>query len=122
MPRTCYAVAFRGDEFLMVWHMRRKGWEMPGGHIESGESPEQAAAREFREESGYSIEVVETRDLGHCYVCAAVLGDRVSESCEMEVRMFSKLPAELSFDRDEYEDTVPWAKAAVRRASRQRAR
>ncbi len=115
MGRTAYAIAFDGDEFLMVWHSRRKGWEMPGGHVEEGETSEQAAAREFLEESGHSIEIVSMRDIGYCDVCAAVLGPRVRRDCEMESRMFSDLPDELSFDREEYLVTVPWAREQVRR-------
>lgn len=114
MGSTVYAVAFDGERFLMVYHPRRRGWEMPGGKIEKGETPEQAAAREFREESGHHIEIVGTRDLGHCYVCAAILGDKTTEPCEMESRMFDTLPDELSFDRGEYEDTVPWALSIVK--------
>lgn len=115
--RTAYAVAFSGDRFLMVWHPKRHGWEMPGGHVEAGETSEQACIREFMEESGYSIEVVTTRDIGYCDVCAAILKEKVSEDCEMEPRLFSELPEELSFDREEYEDTVPWAKREVLRAT-----
>ena len=113
--RTAYAVAFSGDRFLMVWHMRRNGWEMPGGHVEEGETSAQAAAREFMEEAGYEIEVLETRDIGYCDVCAAVLGRKVRDDCEMESRLFSEIPDQLSFDREEYEDTVPWAKSVVDR-------
>ena len=115
--RTAYAVAFSGDRFLMVWHPKRHGWEMPGGHVEAGETSKQACIREFMEESGYSIEVVATRDIGYCDVCAAILKEKVSEDCEMEPRLFSELPEELSFDREEYEDTVPWAKREVLRAT-----
>lgn len=113
MARTAYAVAFDGDRFLMVRNPRRGGWEMPGGHVEEGETPAEAAVREFREESGYSIEVVAVRDIGYCDVCAAVLGGRVADGCEMESALFSELPDELSFDREEYLDTVPWARAEV---------
>ena len=95
--RTAYAVAFSGDRFLMVWHSRRHGWEMPGGHVEEGETSAQAAAREFEEEAGYRIEVLETRDIGYCDVCAAVLGRKVRDDCEMESRLFSELPEQLSF-------------------------
>lgn len=113
--RTVYAVAFSGDRFLMVWHSRRNGWEMPGGHVEEGETSAQAAAREFVEESGYEIKVLETRDIGYCDVCAAVLGRKVRDDCEMESRLFSELPEQLSFDREEYLDTVPWARFVIDR-------
>jgi 8-oxo-dGTP diphosphatase len=45
-----YIVASFQDKILL---MRRKDswWEFPGGSIEWGESPEQAAAREFKEET-----------------------------------------------------------------------
>ena len=111
--RTAYAVAFSGNRFLMVWHRRRNGWEMPGGHVEEGETSAQAAAREFLEEAGYEIEILETRDIGYCDVCAAVLGAKVRDDCEMESRLFSELPEQLSFDREEYLDTVPWARSVV---------
>ena len=112
--RTAYAIAFSGDRFLMVWHKKRNGWEMPGGHVEEGETSEQAAAREFLEEAGYEIEIVSTRDIGYCDVCAAILNDKVKGDCEMESGLFSDLPDQLSFDREEYEDTVPWAREQIR--------
>lgn len=113
MGSTVYAIAFRDGKFLMVYHPRRGGWEMPGGKIENGETPEEAAVREFREESGYNINIIGTRDLGHCFVCSASLGEKVSATCEMESRLFDSLPEDLSFERDEYEDTVPWARSLI---------
>ncbi len=111
--RTAYAVAFSGGRFLMVYNERRKGWEMPGGHVEEGETSAQAAAREFEEESGYRIEVLEVRDIGSCDVCAAVITGRTGNPCEMRSELFSELPSPLSFGREEYEDTVPWARSVV---------
>lgn len=106
---TVYTVAFSGKRFLMVWNSKRNGWEMPGGHIKIGERTEDGAVREFREEAGFEIEIVKTRNLGHCFVCAALLGPQTNQDSEMRTELFEKLPAELSFDRTEYEDTVPWA-------------
>jgi 8-oxo-dGTP diphosphatase len=114
--RTAYAIAFKNDRFLMVWHKGRNGWEMPGGHVEEGETSEQAAAREFLEEAGYEIEIVATRDIGYCDVCAAILGEKVKDDCEMNSELFFELPGQLSFDREEYEDTVPWARKAIENA------
>lgn len=36
----------------MVRHHKRLTWEIPGGHIESGEDPDSAAKRELYEETG----------------------------------------------------------------------
>ena len=36
----------------------RRGWEMPGGQVEEGESLSDAAIRETKEESGIDIEIV----------------------------------------------------------------
>lgn len=45
--------------FLMIWRHRflpdAWGWEVPGGAIDSGETPETAARREFLEETGWSV-------------------------------------------------------------------
>ena len=112
--RTAYAVAFDADgRFLMVYHPGRGGWEMPGGRVEPRETAEQAVEREFLEEAGYAVSVVAVRDIGYCDVCACRLLGRVTEDCEMRSMMFFELPDKLSFDRDEYDETVPWARAAV---------
>ncbi len=110
---SVYTIAFEGNRFLMIWNPKRNGWEMPGGHIKKGESPPEGAVREFKEETGYMIKLVEVRDLGHCFVCSATLGKNLKIEHEMESRLFDHLPDQLSFDRAEYEDTVPWAKNTV---------
>jgi len=44
-------------EILLIKGPRR-GWEMPGGQVEVGESLKEAAIRETKEESGIDIEVI----------------------------------------------------------------
>lgn len=40
------------DKFLFSYNEKRKGWEIPGGHIEDGESWKDACIREMYEETG----------------------------------------------------------------------
>lgn len=51
LPAALVAI-WRGDRVLMVFDRFRQSWELPGGRIEAGESPRQAAARELLEETG----------------------------------------------------------------------
>ncbi|MEU3603672.1 NUDIX hydrolase [Streptomyces sp. NPDC006798] len=46
------AALWRAGRVLMVFDRYRQSWELPGGRIENGESPRQAAVRELLEESG----------------------------------------------------------------------
>lgn len=47
---------------------RKRFWSVPGGEIEDGESPEAAAVREAREETGYEISVDATSRLINQYL------------------------------------------------------
>jgi 8-oxo-dGTP diphosphatase len=50
---TYSVVASRyGDKWLFVRHHDRTTWEIPGGHIETNETPDDAARRELMEETG----------------------------------------------------------------------
>ncbi len=113
---TVYTVAFRDGKFLMVFNPERNGWEMPGGKIEEGENTEDAAKREFLEESGYDVDIVSVRNLNHCWVCSAVLREKVTDS-EMESRLFETLPDELYFDKEEYDEVIPWASKELEKKS-----
>ena len=49
------------QDFLLVHHRERKSWELPGGHIEAGESARDCAIRELFEETGQRAEHLDFR-------------------------------------------------------------
>lgn len=59
IPREAAAAVVRDPDrgVLLLWRHRfvtdTWGWEIPGGRIDDGESPEEAAARETLEETGW---------------------------------------------------------------------
>lgn len=55
---TAFGFAFEGDALLMT-RLRERDWDIPGGMIDPGESPQQAAIREVWEETYATVEIVE---------------------------------------------------------------
>ena len=107
--RTVYCIAFRGNEFLMIYNPKRQGWEMPGGKVEDGESDLEAARREFREESGMDVVIAGNMATDDCMVFAGRVGGPIGPA-EMEMRMFTELPGELAFPTCEYMPLIAWAR------------
>jgi 8-oxo-dGTP diphosphatase len=55
------AAIFRGDQILLLHRSSLASnpgaWDLPGGHVENGESLARAARREVKEETGFDIKV-----------------------------------------------------------------
>ena len=85
-------------------HKTRDTYEVPGGHIEQGETAEQAAKRELFEETGaleytlhrvgsYSVEKDGVKDYGALFFA--------------EISRFGDLPEDFEMQRVEFFDTMP---------------
>ena len=58
-PRMAAGVLFRDADgrVLLVKPSYKSGWDIPGGYVEPGESPKQAARREVLEELGIEVPI-----------------------------------------------------------------
>jgi 8-oxo-dGTP pyrophosphatase MutT (NUDIX family) len=53
-PVSVKGVVARGGRILLL-HNERGEWELPGGRLEIGETPQQCVVREIAEESGWAV-------------------------------------------------------------------
>lgn len=61
----------RGGEILLIALEQGRRWQLPKGHIEEGETPEEAGVREVREETGVTGRVVAPLpEIGYDYLDA----------------------------------------------------
>jgi len=81
----------------------RPVWTLPKGTLAPGETSEQAALREVREETGYRCEVV--RDLEEVTYWFQRNGRRIKKT----VRWYLMRPMEKVGDHDHEVDEVAWA-------------
>jgi 8-oxo-dGTP pyrophosphatase MutT (NUDIX family) len=51
------------ERVLLIYHHKLQKWLPPGGHIEAGETPPQAARREVLEETGLEIEFLSQENI-----------------------------------------------------------
>jgi 8-oxo-dGTP diphosphatase len=94
--------------FVYVQHQDRDTWEIPGGHIEAGETALEAAHRELKEETGaldyelqvvcdYSVNIDNTITYGRIFFAEI---KRYSGSLDFEidqVHSFGKMPDNLTY-------------------------
>lgn len=94
--------------FVFVKHQNRDTWEIPGGHIEAGETAAEAAIRELKEETGalnftiseicnYSVTVDDSISYGRLFF--AEVSD-YSGSLDFEidiVESFVEIPENLTY-------------------------
>lgn len=94
-PVAVLVVAFHGPHLVLA-DIRGRGATVPSGHIEAGESPEQAAVRETYEETGGDIVPGSLRLIGyHTYSNLTGTGEGVDRACPVyvaEIQSFGSIP------------------------------
>jgi 8-oxo-dGTP diphosphatase len=110
MPLTYSVIgaAYKG-KWVFVRHSGRVTFEIPGGHIEKGESSFQAAERELMEETGainfnlfcvctYSVKIKNETGFGRLYFAEIYEIGELPDTSEIgEVILSDKLPENLTY-------------------------
>lgn len=104
--QSAHAVILNDEntEILLVKRRDIPVWVLPGGGVESGETPEKAAIREAEEETGLSIDIREKigiyyprnalSDISHIYECRSIKGNTLLTEETQDIQWFplAKLP------------------------------
>jgi 8-oxo-dGTP diphosphatase len=97
-----------GDRWIFVRHCQRETWEMPAGHIETGEDPDAAARRELFEETGavrvsltvisdYSVTDSGKTAFGRLYRAGVMELVPLPEHEIEEIKLCMELPSRLTY-------------------------
>lgn len=65
---SCGCIIIKNNKILLVYEKRRNFWGLPKGHVEQGESEEETALREVREEVGLDVEIDKTKRYSLNYI------------------------------------------------------
>ena len=111
------AAQYRG-KWIFCRHKARTTWEIPGGHIEPGETSDQAAFRELWEETGavkadiIPVSIYAFNDYGVLYFAEVTeLGPIPDHSEIEEIELFDQLPDNLTYPHIQpylYEKVAMW--------------
>ena len=82
-------VCWYQGKYLFSYNKKRNGWEIPGGHIEKGETWMEAVKREMYEETGATKIRVEP-------ICVYKITD-FRLLCYCEIKQLEKLPNNMTF-------------------------
>jgi 8-oxo-dGTP diphosphatase len=103
-------VSSMNGKWLWVRNKARDTWELPGGHIEPGETPDEAATRELFEETGainyhikplfdYTVQLDGATSHGRMFYAEIKEIGPLPESEIGEVKAFTLIPSKLTYQR-----------------------
>tara|TARA_B100000902_G_C26877860_1_gene701082 strand:- start:57 stop:461 length:405 start_codon:yes stop_codon:yes gene_type:complete len=104
-----------GGKVVFVEHPER-GWEIPGGHLEDGENPEQALLRELKEETGLDGRITHWNKDYYPNGWVAHVITQTSEPKEWtvnddkvrSVKWWDEIPPLIEWTREEFSDLTEW--------------
>lgn len=115
MLKYVVIIATYQGQLILIRHKERTVWELPGGKIEPGETPIEAASRELFEESGaiafdlLSIGIYEMNGTyGMTYYAEVDKLEELPESEIAEIRLQDSLPEGLNYGRIYYDMYAKW--------------
>jgi ADP-ribose pyrophosphatase YjhB (NUDIX family) len=115
-PTTDIIIEHDGGIVLIVRRNKPRQWAIPGGFCDYGESLEEAAVREAREETSLEVELIEQfhtysdprrdprqHNITTVFIARSIGGTLQAEDDAQEIRVFfeADLPPQLAFDHDE---------------------
>jgi ADP-ribose pyrophosphatase YjhB (NUDIX family) len=117
-PFPTVDIIIEQDEGIVLILRRNepRQWAIPGGFCDYGESLEEAAVREAREETGLEVELIEQfhtysdprrdprqHNITTVYIARAIGGTLQAQDDAQDIGIFSEddLPPQLAFDHDE---------------------
>lgn len=101
------AASYKG-QWVLCRHEQRSTYEIPGGHIEPGETPDEAAKRELHEETGakvfeitkvctYGVKKSGRTNYGCLYYADIKTFDKLPDMEIAEILLFDDLPENLTY-------------------------
>jgi len=112
---TSAALVIDADSHVLLKRDPNRGWELPGGHLDDGESILECAIREVKEETGIEVEIVKFCGIAHdvknrrCtffWIARPIGGQLQTGSESMDAGFFGKQEALSMIERDEFRNEV----------------